>query len=69
MSTALRPKAPKTVPKSFDDDVVERRFVTLVEPDDENARAWQECDLAIVLEGNKQLVLTAEPREGPILPH
>lgn len=49
MSTVLRPKVPKTIPKSFDDDAVERLFPTLIEPDEDNVRAWQERDLAIVL--------------------
>ncbi|MFX1787103.1 tyrosine-type recombinase/integrase [Prescottella equi] len=49
MSAVLRPKVPKTVPKAFDDDAVERLFTTLTEPDEDNARAWRERDLAIVL--------------------
>ncbi len=49
MSAVLRPKIPKTVPKSFDNDAVQRLVAALMEPDDANARAWQERDFAIVL--------------------
>ncbi|WP_137725856.1 tyrosine-type recombinase/integrase [Prescottella subtropica] len=49
MSAVLRPKIPKTVPKAFDTESVERLFAALATPDDGNRRAWQQRDLAIVL--------------------
>ena len=49
MSAVLRPKIPKTVPKSFDNRAVQRLVEALMEPDEANARAWQERDFAIVL--------------------
>lgn len=49
MSAVLRPKIPKTVPKSFDNDAVQRLVKALMEPDDANTRAWRERDFAIVL--------------------
>lgn len=50
MSSVLRPKAPKTVPKAFRADAVERLVTTLQSPD-EGARAWPERDLALILTG------------------
>lgn len=50
MSSVLRPKAPKTVPKAFHADAVERLVRTLQAPD-EGARAWPERDLALILTG------------------
>lgn len=51
MSAVLRPKPAKTIPKAFDNDAVRRLVSSLStpEPDDANARAWQERDFAIVL--------------------
>ncbi|MDG3010708.1 tyrosine-type recombinase/integrase [Rhodococcus sp. D2-41] len=49
MSAVQRPKMPKQVPKSFDSAAITRLMSSLREPDDANARAWQERDLAIVL--------------------
>ncbi|MDV6296460.1 tyrosine-type recombinase/integrase (plasmid) [Rhodococcus aetherivorans] len=48
MAAVLRPKAEKTVPKSFDQDAVQRLLSTLTETDEQNSHAWQERDLAIV---------------------
>ncbi|ARE38118.1 recombinase (plasmid) [Rhodococcus sp. BH4] len=48
MAAVLRPKAEKTVPRSFDEDAVQRLLETLAEPDDQNSRAWPERDLAII---------------------
>ncbi|MGW0176473.1 tyrosine-type recombinase/integrase [Rhodococcus sp. NPDC003322] len=50
MSSVLRPKAPKTVPKAFHADAVERLVTTLQAPD-EGARAWPERDFALILTG------------------
>ncbi len=49
MSAVLRPKQPKTIPKSFDNDAVKRLLASLSGPDDDHVRAWQERDFAIVL--------------------
>lgn len=48
MAAVLRPKVEKTVPKSFDQDAVQRLLSTLTESDEQNSHAWQERDLAIV---------------------
>lgn len=50
MSSVLRPKAPRTVPKAFHADAVQRLVATLQAPDD-GARAWPERDLALILTG------------------
>lgn len=50
MSSVLRPKAPKTVPKAFHADAVERLIASLQAPD-EGARSWPERDLALILTG------------------
>lgn len=50
MSSVLRPKAPRTVPKAFHADSVERLVTTLQAPDD-GARAWPQRDLALILTG------------------
>ncbi|MFD4293300.1 tyrosine-type recombinase/integrase [Rhodococcus sp. NPDC058505] len=50
MSSVLRPRAPKTVPKAFHADAVERLVTTLQAPD-EGTRAWPERDLALILTG------------------
>ncbi|MFC9790839.1 tyrosine-type recombinase/integrase [Rhodococcus sp. NPDC127528] len=51
MSSVLRPKIPKTVPKSFRADSVERLIATLQSPDAGDARAWPERDFALILTG------------------
>lgn len=51
MSAVLRPKAPKTLPKAFRADSVERLIATLQSSDDHGARAWPERDLALILTG------------------
>ncbi|SEL01688.1 tyrosine-type recombinase/integrase [Rhodococcus maanshanensis] len=51
MSAVLRPKAPKTLPKAFRADSVERLVATLQSADDNGARAWPERDLAVILTG------------------
>lgn len=51
MSAVLRPKAPKTLPKAFQADSVERLVSTLQSADDTGARAWPERDLAVILTG------------------
>lgn len=50
MTSVLRPRAPKTVPKAFHADAVERLVRSLQSPD-EGARAWPERDLALILTG------------------
>ncbi|MFI6431004.1 tyrosine-type recombinase/integrase [Rhodococcus oryzae] len=51
MSAVLRPKAPKTLPKAFRADSIERLVATLQSSDDNGARAWPERDLALILTG------------------
>ncbi len=50
MSSVLRPRAPKTVPKAFHADAVERLVRSLQAPD-EGARSWPQRDLALILTG------------------
>lgn len=50
MSSVLRPRAPKTVPKAFHADAIER-LVTSLQAPDEGTRAWPERDLALILTG------------------
>ncbi|MGI9207594.1 MAG: tyrosine-type recombinase/integrase [Rhodococcus sp. (in: high G+C Gram-positive bacteria)] len=49
MDAVLRPKVAKTVPKAFDQDAVEKLITALTTDEDDNAHAWRERDLAIVL--------------------
>lgn len=43
------PQVAKTVPKAFDQDAVEKLITALTTDEDDNAHAWRERDLAIVL--------------------
>ncbi len=49
MDAVLRPTVAKTVPKAFDQDTVEKLITALTTGEDDNAHAWRERDLAIVL--------------------